>query len=60
MLNIFCSGPEMHPIELKTDDFIDTMAEGKKDYGHVIEKFKLKLKESNVFLIVNLNEVCIN
>ena len=50
----------MHPIELKTDDFIDTMAEGKKDYGHVIEKFKLKLKESNVFLIVNLNEVCIN
>ena len=50
----------MQPIELKKDDFIGTTEEGKKDYGHVIEKFKSKLKESNVFLIVNLNEVCIN
>ncbi|TMW47159.1 hypothetical protein DOY81_007777 [Sarcophaga bullata] len=52
-----CFGPEVHPIELKKDDFIDTTEEGKKDYGHVIEKFKSKLKESNVFLIVNLNEI---
>lgn len=46
----------MRPIEMESDDFIAS----DKDYGHAIEKYKMRIKEGNVILIANLNEVRLN
>ncbi|XP_013111450.1 uncharacterized protein LOC106089976 isoform X2 [Stomoxys calcitrans] len=41
-------------VEMEKNDF--TSSEAKKDYGHAIEKYKMKIKEGKVVLIANLNE----
>lgn len=46
----------MVPIEMQGDDFISTPGV-EDDYGYAIEKYKAKIKEGNVILIANLNEV---
>ncbi|XP_075161193.1 torsin interacting protein [Haematobia irritans] len=50
-----CFGKEMNPVEMNKEDF--TSFEAKTDYGTVIEKYKLKIKEGRVILIANLNEI---
>lgn len=45
----------MLAIEIENADFITSGSED--DYGHVIEKYKAKIKQGNVILIANLNEV---
>ncbi|XP_034122938.1 uncharacterized protein LOC117580470 isoform X2 [Drosophila guanche] len=48
-----CFGGPGKPIHMNKDDFVPKNG----DYGFAIEQFKKKLKEGNVFLIVNLNEI---
>lgn len=46
----------MLAIEIENQDLI-TAPGSEDDYGHVIEKYKAKIKQGNVILIANLNEV---
>ncbi|KAM7357521.1 torsin interacting protein [Cochliomyia hominivorax] len=51
-----CFGQQMIPVKIENNDFIS--APGREDdYGHVIEKYKAKIKQGNVILIANLNEI---
>lgn len=51
----FCSLLDgQRPIEMRLEDFEEKDGD---DYGFPIEQYKKKLKEGNVFLIVNLNDV---
>ncbi|XP_065360367.1 uncharacterized protein TORIP [Calliphora vicina] len=51
-----CFGKQMVPIEMQSNDFISTPGV-EDDYGYAIKKYKAKIKEGNVILIANLNEI---
>ncbi|KAI8117272.1 hypothetical protein FF38_03443 [Lucilia cuprina] len=51
-----CFGKQMLPIEMEGNDFISAPGVD-DDYGFAIQKYKAKIKEGNVILIANLNEI---